>query len=265
MVAAHASTHLPSRGLPALLAALLLAACSSQPSDPDGAAGVASPLPLGVSRTDGLDCGRDCSDWYVVTVSAEGRLAARAAARGLDQGRASLRVELYDAELRVLDRTRGGNLEVVGVEHAVSPGRYYLVVSQRPSDPPLAYRLEARLVRLEPIPPAPPPAEASPREPATPKAPQPDPAPPEPAGATLSARILEIEGRPEQRRSVLIDQGSRAGLRPGLRGTLVDHGRTLGHIEVTDVYADGSRARLLGRLEGTIGPETRARIRLSGE
>jgi len=50
-----------------------------------------------------------------------------------------------------------------------------------------------------------------------------------------------------------------------MRGELVDGGRVIGRIEVVQVYAGGSRARIIGALVGQPGQDTAAVIHLPGD
>jgi hypothetical protein len=49
-------------------------------------------------------------------------------------------------------------------------------------------------------------------------------------------------------------------MRAGLRGRLVDGGRELARIEIEEVFAEGSRARIRGTLQGPVTPSTLAEI-----
>ncbi len=86
--------------------------------------------------------------------------------------------------------------------------------------------------------------------------------PPQPVYRTISARIIETEGRSERDQRVLIDQGKTAGLRRGQKGRLVDKGRTLAELEIIEVFAEGSRAQVIGRMKGVVSGETRAEIQV---
>jgi len=82
----------------------------------------------------------------------------------------------------------------------------------------------------------------------------PAPSPPKqrPTSRTLHARVLEVEGGSD----VLIDAGTRQGVRPGDRGTLREAGRVIAQIEIVAVYADGSRARVQGTRSAPITART---------
>jgi hypothetical protein len=72
--------------------------------------------------------------------------------------------------------------------------------------------------------------------------------------------VLEVEGRPGDPRSVLISRGERDGIRPGLRGRMLQDGEEIATVEIVDVYPDGSRARIDGTLRAPITPDTRVEI-----
>jgi hypothetical protein len=78
----------------------------------------------------------------------------------------------------------------------------------------------------------------------------------------VSARIIELEGHAGSEQRVLVDKGSDSGVRAGARGRLVDGGRTLAEIEVIQVFPEGSRARVLGGMQGAVSAETRAEIQV---
>jgi hypothetical protein len=88
----------------------------------------------------------------------------------------------------------------------------------------------------------------------------PAPTPPEPRFESVSAEVIEIEGRPSDPRAVLIDRGRSDGMRPGLRGRLIENGEEIATVEIVDAYSDGSRARIEGSLQAPITAHTLAEI-----
>ena len=86
------------------------------------------------------------------------------------------------------------------------------------------------------------------------------PPPPRPRFESISAEVIEIEGRPGDPHAVLIDRGRSDGMRPGLRGRLLENGEEIATVEIVDAYADGSRARIEGSLQAPITAHTRVEI-----
>src|SRR5262249_55801205 len=95
-----------------------------------------------------------------------------------------------------------------------------------------------------------------------PAPPPPPPPPPAPRFETKRAAVLEVEDARSAQPSVLLDAGEGAGLRPGLRGVLVDGGKKLAEVVIVNVYPDGSRARVEGVLSGSIPPRPVAQIQV---
>jgi hypothetical protein len=98
-------------------------------------------------------------------------------------------------------------------------------------------------------------------EPSKPPTKEPDTPPPAlPPQPIVSAEVLDaeiVEGEPA---FVLLDAGKPDGVEVGLQGQLRDGGTVIGEIQVVEVYADGSRARILGELRGDISFDTLADI-----
>jgi hypothetical protein len=219
-----------------LLAAALVAGCAKPPPDLDGEPGGAIGLPLGQVHADTLACKKgDCADWYRIAVPGPGKLSVELDPAGGKDGGAGLAARLVDASGAALAQADGA---APRLHSEVSEGAVLVQVTPASPEAELAYAITARFK------PAPPPA---------PKA-------AEPRFETRSAAVLEVEGERTDHIAVLLDAGEAAKLVPGLRGRLVDHGKTIGAIVVQDVYPDGSRARVDGRLAGQIGPHTTAEI-----
>jgi hypothetical protein len=70
--------------------------------------------------------------------------------------------------------------------------------------------------------------------------------------------VLEVEGK----RNVLLEAGAKSGIRSGQSGKLIDDGRVIGEIVVTEVYNDGSRARIEAGLSGSVTPRTVAEVQV---
>ncbi len=60
---------------------------------------------------------------------------------------------------------------------------------------------------------------------------------------------------------MLLEAGTGTGVQRGMRGELRDGDITIGEIEIEAVYAQGSRARILGGLSAPITFDTRARMK----
>jgi hypothetical protein len=223
-----------------LLAALFAGNCSNCARDLDGTPQGANALPLDSDRVDNLNCGHDCTDWYRTTVSGSGTLEVRVTSRPATGTPPRFYLELYRSDMRGLDSRMGEPAGSARVRGQVGPGSYLSRV--RVESGAMNYEIRASMLR--------------------PPRPEKRVEPPRPVYRTISARIIEIEGRSERDQRVLIDQGETAGLRRGQKGRLVDKGRTLAELEIVEVFAEGSRARVIGRMKGVVSGETRAEIQV---
>ena len=220
-----------------MLVVALLAGCAKPPPDLDGEPGGAIALPLGQVHADTLACKKgDCADWYRVAVPGPGKLSVEIDPAGGKEGGAGVAARLVDPNGAALAQADGTSPKL---HSEVSEGALLVQVTPASPDAELGYEIVARFK------PAPPPVAAK---------------PPEPRFETRTAAVLEIEGERTDHIAVLLDAGEGAKLVPGPRGRLVDHGKTIGAIVLQDVYPDGSRARVEGRLAGQIGPHTTAEI-----
>lgn len=227
---------------------LLWTGCATPAPDPDGEPGSATLLSLNSARRDQLDCRRswvrraffrergDCSDWYRIRLPARGDLFLDAKTPEADAAASP-----YTLTLNSGRNQRLGEANDVGggrkrMHWKASAGHYLLAVTAPPRSRLLRYEL---LARFEPEPP---------------------PAAPEPRFEQLNSEVLEVEGRPGDPRSVLIGRGERDGIRPGLRGRMMQDGEEIATVEIVDVYPDGSRARIDGTLRAPITPDTRVEI-----
>ena len=61
--------------------------------------------------------------------------------------------------------------------------------------------------------------------------------------------------------ALLVEAGTGTGMERGMRGELREGDLTIGEIEIIAVYAQGSRARILGGLSAPITFDTRARVK----
>ncbi len=79
---------------------------------------------------------------------------------------------------------------------------------------------------------------------------------------TVASEVLEVERDGGEPAFVLIEAGKHLGITVGLTGELVENGKSIGTIEVIEVFPDGSRVRILDRLSAPITIETKAQIRV---
>ncbi len=221
------------------LALVALAACAKPPApDPDGQREGATPLPLAQKHADALSCkAGDCADWYRIEVPGNGELEVWI-------GRGAEGVELSGLDASLID-AGGATLAQFAadstgrsrrVHSSVTQGAVLVRVTATDPEGTVAYSIRAKF------------------------SPAPPPRAPEPRFETRRAAVLEVEGRAGAQSFVLLDAGSGAELRAGMRGKLVDAGKTVGAIVIQDVYPDGSRARVEGPLSGAISPRTVAEI-----
>lgn len=219
-----------------------VSSCSNCGSDPDGIREGANVLALKRQWSDSLSCGPDCADWYRTQVASSGTFAVDIDSTASAKSPPSFSVELWSQDGRRLDSKLGTPGGAVQVRAPVSAGWVYTAVKVSKGD--LGYSVRARLLTAR-----------------APSPPSPPPSPPRVRYKDVTASVIELEGHGEGRK-VLIDKGTDAGLRSGQRGRLVDGGRTLAEIEIVEVFAEGSRARLLGKIGGVVSGSTRAVIQV---
>lgn len=223
----------------ALLGMALGAATCRTPPDPDGDPGGARPLGLDEWHADGLDCRHgDCADWYLVRTRDKGTLRVEVDAKPGDP-KASYSVALADGRAQILDEASHPTGQTASMQHEVTPGAYFVRLSEPPKSPVVAYQVRASVEAPKAVAPPPPPA---------------------PRFRTLEAEVLEVEGPPGGQQFVLFGRGQSDGLRPSQRGRLVQDGQTLATVEVTEVFAEGTRARLLGPPSAAITPRATVQI-----
>jgi hypothetical protein len=228
----------------ALVTGLVLAAVAGcakpPPPDLDGVSSGAAALPLGEKRDDSLGCAAgDCADWYRVDVPANGELVVEIGRGPEGVALSGLEARLIDAQGETLDEAVGDSAERTRRMRAtVNEGPALVSVAATDPKAQISYSIRATFKKAPP------------------------PRPPEPRFETRRAAVLEVEGRAGAQAFVLLDAGEGAQLRAGMRGKLVDGGKSLGSIVIQDVYPDGSRARIEGPLTGKIGPRTVAEIQV---
>jgi hypothetical protein len=247
----------PGRRAAAALAAsalpLALAGCISRepppPPDTDATPETAQALPLTGPRPDSLRCddaaGPDCVDWFRFRPTAPGMLRV-AIAPQVPAGEAAPStpppfelVVVEEAGAEIGRSVAGPETPVALVGFEVKEPKTYLAsVRLPPKSGTQAYQLafEAQLRTAPP-----------------------------PATKTRRWTVLEVDPNAAGGPSVLIDGGRADALRAGQRGRLVEGERTLGRIVVVDVFEEGARARIEGRLSGTITADTVAEIEVPAD
>jgi len=244
----------------ALLSATLLAcalACAKK-VDPDAEPSGANPLPLETWKADSLDCSDgDCADWYRFEAPDPGHVSVEVVAVSKDgKPIPPYSVVVTDGAAVKLGEAKSGAAPITGLEARVDkPGIYFLEIAE-PSDAGLlSYELRVNFQAEAPPPPPPPPPKKKEHRAATkPEAPAPSRA------EKLTGTVISTEGAAGKVEAVLIDLGTPRGMKPGMRGRLVDHGHPIANIEIVEVYRAGSRARIDGYLSGSIGPSTTVEI-----
>jgi hypothetical protein len=199
-------------------------------------------LAFGRTHVDFLDCKRnDCTDWFRVRVPAKGDLEielrpAEGAPEAMAVGATLLEPSGRQVEQASMGRDLAGRAEL-RLAVSVGLGTHLFAIAAPGTRKRIDYRLFATF-RAEPPPP---------------------PRPPRPSFRTLRTRVLEVEGK----RNVLLEAGAKTGVRSGQSGKLIDDGRVIGEIVVTEVYNDGSRARIEpGGLSGSVTPRTVVEIQV---
>jgi len=227
-----------------LLVALAVAGCSTtpeMPEDPDAEPAAAVSLTVGTSRGGNLECtteqGPDCRDWFRFQPRKPGQLRVTAQTVVPTEEGAEIAQEPRPLQLQLTDGEGNVLAEGEGPEATIrwrvrEPGALLARVSVAPGEGPVNYELTTLV---------------------------------EKARRTRAVRrpVLEVENaRDGGSAHVLIDGGHDQSLRVGMRGKLVQDGRSIGRIRIVDVFPQGSRATVEGVLTGDVTPETVAEITL---
>ena len=241
--------------LPLLFAAVIaLCACAKRPPDADATPAGANALALDTPRSDVLDCRKDdCADWYRVEVPSKGRLVIDLAAVPAAGEDVRISVSLADAQGATLERDQTIGRAAISISAEVLPATYLIAIASNHPAARFDYTVTARLV----LPPPPPKPVVQPKRPTKPPVVKP---PPAPRFETKRAEVLEIHEDGSHGRTVLLDAGAAQGLRPGLRGRLLDGGRVIAAIEIVEIYSEGCLARVEGGDSNPIGATSTVEI-----
>lgn len=241
----------------ALICLATLAAHCPPPPDSDGEPGLAQPLRVGTWYSDQLHCRQgDCADWYRIQLDTPGEVRIELKLEPAILPLPNVFVALGDDRAIVLQEAFNEGKRQSGLRwNATKPGPYFVsVASGEHTKEPVLYQLRTSFRPRR----APPP-EVSEHPSLYEPVPSPEPDPT--TFQTVSSRLIEVEGQLGQTQTVLFVSDRSHELRRGLRGQLVENGRTIAHVEVIEVYDDGGvRARIDGILTGTITPATRVEI-----
>jgi hypothetical protein len=239
--------------LGALLAASSGAGCRSR--DLDGTLAGARELPFERSVADSVWCERsrwrfwskeDCVDWYRVRTADPERVEVTVASARQTAAPRALQLTLADPVGRSLDEGDRSGAEARVLSWLPEDDVYYVAVRppQEARDQ-CSYQIRARqdqpiVEEIEPL--------------------------PEPVCVKERRMILEVENAPGGARTVIVERTlERASLPVGTRGHLVEGDAVVAEIEVTEVYDDGSRAKV-GETGGrSITSRTEAEFELCGE
>jgi hypothetical protein len=249
--------HHPRRVQPLLVSlvlvlGLVLTACQNgaggrAPEDLDGEPTTAVAVVVGTALGGTLECadetGPDCRDWYRFQPRQPGmlRVVAKSIAprtEGEEGGAAveaagpsrPLQLQLTDGNGTMLAEGEG---EEATVHWRIrEPGALLALVTVSPGEGPIRYELTTKI-------------EDAPRT------------------RSIRQTVLEVEApRDGGAAHVLIDGGLDQSISVGLRGKLLQDGRSIGRIRIVEVFPQGSRATVEGELASPVTPETVAEIEL---
>ncbi|MCP5060205.1 MAG: hypothetical protein GY937_26190 [bacterium] len=215
--------------LSALIA--LAAGCSLLPmGDGDAEPAGARTIRLEEDLEDRLHCrgeGRgDCADWFAAEVETRGvlRVAIETETSEGSGVKPPIKAALLQDETRLRARGPGGRLRL---QRAVEAGTYLIHVWSEEPDLVVPYRIEVRLLPFR----------------------------------LRRFALLEVDTRGGVV-ALEIAGGSQHGLRVGMTGNVVEGKQVIGRFRVTDVYPEGSRVEVQGRLRRKVTPSTEAEVEL---
>ena len=239
------------------MAATLAAACASPPDDPDGVRGRAAPLEVGRAWNSQLECDAgDCADWYRIGLEEDGLLTIKTTiAPGNPDAQYLIVLENgFGRALDQLDQTGGGSREL---SRNLKAGFYMVgfVTKDEDSGDRFSYTVEASFEPDRPKRPRARKPKKSLQQPVS------NPAP-KPRYSSMEAEVLEVEGKLSDPQGILLDVGRQAGVDESMLGELREGDNVIAQIEIVDVYPEGSRARIVGRLRRALTPSIRAYLRI---
>lgn len=213
----------------------------------------ASDLVSGQWREDALHCDRGrCAILYRVVLERSSTIVVEADAPA-DPLLPDFYLVLEDPEGRAIGDDREAQKRPRRFVRTLEPGLYFVrVAAQTKDDDQLSFKVRYRpevekRVRSKP-------------RPSKPTAPKPTAPAPPPSPTYMESEVLEVERDGGEPVAILLEAGTSQGVKPGQAGELIESGQVIGRIEIVDVYAAGSRARIVGGLRSPITLDTRARL-----
>jgi len=207
------------------------------------------------SRVEGsLHCGRGrCRETYRLVVDKRRKVRVTAEAPA-DPALPDFALVLEDANQRLIAENRVALERPRKIVATLAPGLYYVVLTgTHNKDDQLSYKLKIDPIATKSV------TRKKRRSPSGGGGTPPPPPPPK-RKVTVPSEVLEVERAGGEPVAVLLEAGTSQGIAPGQRGELVEGGQVIGRIEVVDVYAAGSRAKIVGGLTSPITLDTSAQI-----
>jgi hypothetical protein len=210
-------------------------------------------LSKGVWREDALHCGRgQCKKLFRVVVDKPTTIVVEASAPS-DPLLPDFYIVLEDSEGHAIGDDREAQKRPRKIVRKLEPGLYYVRVGgQDKKGDQLSYKLRAYEQRARTT------RSSGGRKTRTKKS-IPTP-PPVVVPVLVESEVLEVERDGGEPTAILIEAGTGSGLEPGQSGELFEGDDVIGQIVIIDVYAAGSRARIVGGLSAPITLDTRVRV-----
>jgi hypothetical protein len=210
----------------------------------------------GVWTEAALHCRKnDCQNLYQVVMTRSGSVKVTVNAPA-DPALPDFTLELQDRDGHVIAEDRKLMKRPREVIRGLTPGLYVVAIKGRDTrDDRLSYKVRYDLVKKGTKK-----AKRRSKAKAKPKRTVAKPPPPPAPRNWIGSEVLEVERQGGEPVAVLLEAGTSQGMKPGLRGELVEGDKTIAQLEVVDVYAEGSRARIIGALTAPITLDTSARI-----
>ena len=207
---------------------------------------------------DALHCRQnDCENLYQLIMSRSGQVKVTANAPA-DPSLPDFVLELRDRDGHVIAEDRKLMKRPRVITRGLAPGLYLVAIMGRDKqDHLLSYKLRYDPIQKKRRRTQPPPKITKDELPPIPPPPPPPPTTPK---VWIASEVLEVERQGSEPVAVLLEAGTSQGMKPGLTGELVEADQVIGKLEVVDVYAEGSRARIVGALTAPITLDTTARL-----